>query len=422
MLRVLEPGAFNGLKIKSLSINNANIERLDARTFAGLNLENLDLASNGIKAIADLTFTELICSKYIEVDEYWRNSAWCHFAGVIATISSEASVLFMCLITIDRVLVIKFPFGQYRFSTLTSTASAAVAWFLAVLIALVPVLHTDHFHNKFYSKSGVCLALPLTRDRPPGWLYSVIIFIGFNMITFTLISAGQLLIYAEVRKHNMSKKRLNMTRNNELTVARNLLLIVGTDFICWFPIGLMGLLALSGHVIPGEMYAWTAVLILPINSALNPFMYTFSAIISAKNIAYSATVSYEAEDCGKVIMDVLPYFIQKILRSSRAYILEEVLQKKSFSAFEIAYIIHNVTSYTNIVHENGLVFDGQITAENIVVQLNSDSKISSKATIMGIPSISTKRAKKIGHAHDDIYDVGKLIERLLKNVVNSRTE
>jgi hypothetical protein len=41
---------------------------------------------------------------------------------------------------------------------------------------------------------------------------------------------------------------------------------------------------------------------------------------------------------------------------------------------------------------------------------------------MGIPSISTKRAKKIGHAHDDIYDVGKLIERLLKNVVNSRTE
>jgi hypothetical protein len=61
MLRVLEPGAFNGLKIKSLSINNANIERLDAKTFAGLNLENLDLASNGIKAIADLTFTGLIC-------------------------------------------------------------------------------------------------------------------------------------------------------------------------------------------------------------------------------------------------------------------------------------------------------------------------------------------------------------------------
>jgi hypothetical protein len=76
-------------------------------------------------------------------------------------------------------------------------------------------------------------------------------------------------------------------------------------------------------------------------------------------------------------MDVLPYFIQKILRSSRAYILEEVLQKKSFSAFEIAYIIHNVTSYTNIVHKNGLVFDGQITAENIVVQLNSDSKVKS---------------------------------------------
>jgi hypothetical protein len=37
-----------------------------------------------------------------------------------------------------------------------------------------------------------------------------------------------------------------------------------------------------GHVIPGDMYAWTAVLILPVNSALNPFMYTFSAIFGKK--------------------------------------------------------------------------------------------------------------------------------------------
>jgi len=40
-------------------------------------------------------------------------------------------------------------------------------------------------------------------------------------------------------------------------------------------------MALSGTVIPGEIYAWTAVFILPVNSALNPFLYTFSAIIRA---------------------------------------------------------------------------------------------------------------------------------------------
>ena len=43
-----------------------------------------------------------------------------------------------------------------------------------------------------------------------------------------------------------------------------------------------GVLALTGHVIPGDVYAWIAVVVLPINSALNPFLYTFSAIFGKK--------------------------------------------------------------------------------------------------------------------------------------------
>ena len=41
-----------------------------------------------------------------------------------------------------------------------------------------------------------------------------------------------------------------------------------------------GLLAVSGLTdIPIDVYAWTAVFILPINSALNPFLYTLTAMI-----------------------------------------------------------------------------------------------------------------------------------------------
>ena len=39
---------------------------------------------------------------------------------------------------------------------------------------------------------------------------------------------------------------------------------------------------MEGTEIPGEVYAWTAVLILPINSALNPFLYTLSAVLAKK--------------------------------------------------------------------------------------------------------------------------------------------
>jgi hypothetical protein len=179
-------------------------------------------------------------NRYIEVEESWRNSGWCQFAGVISTISSEASVFFMCLITIDRFIVVKFPRGQYHFTTFTSIKASLIAWVLAVLIAIVPGMGTDYFQNKFYSRTGLCLALPLTRDRPPGWLYSIMVFIGFNLFSFALIIAGQLFIFVEGRKHGLSKKRFDMSRKNELYVARTLLLLVGTDILCWVPIGIMG--------------------------------------------------------------------------------------------------------------------------------------------------------------------------------------
>jgi hypothetical protein len=41
-------------------------------------------------------------------------------------------------------------------------------------------------------------------------------------------------------------------------------------------------MALNGHAISGDVYAWTAVFILPINSALNPFLYTLSAVIGKR--------------------------------------------------------------------------------------------------------------------------------------------
>ena len=45
-------------------------------------------------------------------------------------------------------------------------------------------------------------------------------------------------------------------------------------------------MALNGHVIPGDVYAWAAVLILPINSAINPFLYTLMAVFN-KQVSYA---------------------------------------------------------------------------------------------------------------------------------------
>ncbi|OTF77708.1 hypothetical protein BLA29_004098 [Euroglyphus maynei] len=56
-------------------------------------------------------------------------------------------------------------------------------------------------------------------------------------------------------------------------------LIVITNFLCWFPVIIMGFLALGGIHIPGAAYSWIAVLVLPLNSATNPAIYTLLQLI-----------------------------------------------------------------------------------------------------------------------------------------------
>ena len=187
-------------------------------------------------ASADVAFRGI----YIFNDESWRNSFWCKMAGIVSTMSSEGSVLFICLITIDRILVIKYPFGQIRFSTKLAVNVSGSIWILVSLFAVFPVAITSYFEDSFYSKSGVCLALPLTRDRPPGWAYSVSIFIGFNFVTFLAIAFGQWMIYSTINSAKEKMKSCSTGRKNDLRVARNLLLVASTDFLCWFPIGVLG--------------------------------------------------------------------------------------------------------------------------------------------------------------------------------------
>ena len=189
-----------------------------------------------IIASADVAYRGI----YIYNDRAWRNSAWCKMAGMLSTMSSEASVFFICLITIDRILVIKFPFGQVRFTPRLSKLASGLAWAIAALIAVLPFAIKSYFNDNFYSKSGVCLALPLTRDRPPGWAYAICIFIGFNFVTFLAIAFGQWIIYRTINKATAKVRSFSTGRAHDLRVSRNLLLVASTNFMCWFPIGILG--------------------------------------------------------------------------------------------------------------------------------------------------------------------------------------
>ena len=173
-------------------------------------------------------------------DRQWRNSGLCSLAGVLATISSESSAMFIFFISIDRLLGIKFPFSRMRFSRKDAIICCAIVWGISIVMAVIPTMYSDYFQGQFYSASGVCISLPLTQDLKYGYEYSVFIFICFNFVLFCWVCVAQVVIFREIRESSKRVSGSSTTSSRETTVAKSLFAVVLTDVLCWLPIAVLG--------------------------------------------------------------------------------------------------------------------------------------------------------------------------------------
>ncbi|XP_053405246.1 uncharacterized protein LOC123523149 isoform X2 [Mercenaria mercenaria] len=352
--------------------------------------------------------------RYIFKDEQWRNSKWCVTAGILSTVSSEASVLFVCLITLDRLLVIKYPFGTVKIGPKKAHIVCCISWIFAISLALVPIIFTDIFQNRFYSRSGVCIALPLTRDKPPGWMYSVAIFVGLNFCTFILVGIGQLAIFIELRKATSTIKKTERSRKKDLKVARNLILVATTDFLCWFPIGVMGIMALSGYPISGDAYAWTAVFLLPLNSALNPVLYTLTAIIGKQKFNPSTEEQNRTELQKETGSAILQFYncgrSMGIIRgpSKGEHSVQDVLTKEgNIPAVAVAAISLKLSKYLTILLDSSIAV-AQISERNTYIRMDRKKKQNVRLALDWKLSVVDDKEK----IQNNIYEFGILLRRL----------
>ena len=224
-----------------------------------------------IIGVADSMFR----GRYLFHDGAWKHSVACKLAGFLSLLSCEVSALIIWLITLDRFLVLHFLFGTVRFQKTSAVIVSLITWLVGFTIASIPLLPVTA-HWDFFGQTGICIPLPVTRQDFKGKAFSVTVFIVFNFILCVLIATGQAFIYWSVQKNALNTDSTKVSR--DLTIARRLISVAVTDFLCWFPIGLCGLLALADVPISGEVNVALAIFVLPLNSALNPFMYTFNML------------------------------------------------------------------------------------------------------------------------------------------------
>ena len=174
---------------------------------------------------------------YIYRDEVWRWGMWCKIASVMSVISCETSALFIVLITVERYLVIKYPFKKQIITPRTGVVLVCFVWILGMIASMIPITFIE---GGLYSQTGICLALPITRAKFEGWRYSFGLFVVFNSMLCLSVAFGQLSIYREIQTSTRAVAHSKSKSSKASRVAGKLLLVSTSDFLCRFPVSLLG--------------------------------------------------------------------------------------------------------------------------------------------------------------------------------------
>ena len=284
-------------------------------------------------AAADVIFGDYFPS----YSDQWRNGPVCKVAGILSILSSEVSVFFITLISFDRFQGVKYPFSSNRLRPKSAKVCIGVIWCFGLILSVVPNALSVLFPD-VYEVSEVCVGIPIVKrpvlvsndsfvallvnetdigyeyefvnnlenlyynyiikhtenlilsrytfskivDYKLATYFSLIVFVGVNLVCFGLVAFFYVQIFKHARKSSRSAGR-KPDEKQEIRRAMKMSVIVLTDFCTWVPLLLVCILAQSNVIkVNPSTYAWTVALILPINSAINPFLYTILMLIEGR--------------------------------------------------------------------------------------------------------------------------------------------
>nr|XP_033804532.1 relaxin receptor 2 [Geotrypetes seraphini] len=206
----------------------------------------------------------------------WMESLQCRIIGFLAMLSTEVSVLLLTFLTLEKYLVIVFPFTNKRLGKCQMVTMLTGIWITGFILATIPFWNEDFFGN-YYGKNGMCF--PMYSDQTEetgGKIYSLGIFLGVNLLAFIIIVFSYVSMFCSIQKTGVQTSDLRKDRHGEVAVANRFFFIVLSDAICWIPVFLLKILSLLEVEIPGTVTSWIVIFILPVNSALNPVLYTLT--------------------------------------------------------------------------------------------------------------------------------------------------
>ena len=160
------------------------------------------------------------------------------------------------------------------------TKEATLKWDLMIRMVRNMFSHDyeDHIERvdkvDFFGNDGVCLFKYFVQNDDPqrSFVWGIL---AVNFICFLFISLSYLLIGISSRRSSKSVAGSNNRQMNKRNrrMDQKISIIIVTDFLCWIPFIVICVLHSVGILDATPWYSLFSMVILPINSVINPLLY-----------------------------------------------------------------------------------------------------------------------------------------------------
>ncbi|GAU87389.1 hypothetical protein RvY_00248-1 [Ramazzottius varieornatus] len=247
---------------------------------------------------ADATYK----ADYSKHSYQWVHSHLCRFSGAISVVSFDSSALLLAYMAIERYIRLVYkPFAQKGLSLRTATECIVACWAFGLIAGILPLfaqLDVDGV-QVFYGQNGVCLPLFIHEPFFKGWWMSTLIFIVVPSTAMLVVVCCYVSVFRHIEESRQATDRVSADKPH----LKRVLTITISNLLCWVPIIILKAMAMAMFAIPGQVYSWMAVFILPLNCCINPIMYTLmtpeciSAMKNCKWCNHTRNSSINSNSC-----------------------------------------------------------------------------------------------------------------------------
>ena len=205
---------------------------------------------------------------YIGLEMSWRNNLACKLASFLVLLSLTVSPVILCILMLTKFCVIKWPMTS-KLKDPSFVKRVIEISFTVVTGICISLISTIFIFPNKYNLTGICIPLftPYNHSLPLLVTTLFIVNVKFSCLV-TIVILSILLL------HTLKKTEIQTKNKQYEKVSKKLFITILTNICCWIPSSTIFILPVFGYCVHHNLLSWMTVIVVPINPALDPFIFT----------------------------------------------------------------------------------------------------------------------------------------------------